>query len=368
MKIQVLQENLSKALSICSRFTSSKMQLPVLANVLLKTNKNKLLLSATNLETSIAINIGAKVLREGDITVPARVMTEVVSNLDSGQINLESEKEILKIKTSNFESVVTGLNSSDFPSIPIETGVDSLNIFSSDLLNALVSVLFAVSSDETRPVLTGVLVIVGKEFLTLVATDGFRLSQKKIKIQGVKDEKKFILPKNVLVELSRVVESEYINFSYKKTDNQLVLGLGDLVLSSRIIEGAFPDFERIIPKESKIKIRLDRDDLLRSIKLAGVFARDSANVVKLIVSENSFEVSAESSQSGSQKNYLDAKIENDLPDLFTIAFNYRFVEDFLNSVKGEGISMEFSDPNSPALFLDEKDLNYLHIIMPVKLQ
>ena len=113
---------------------------------------------------------------------------------------------------------------------------------------------------------------------------------------------------------------------------------------------------------------MDRNDLLRSIKLAGVFARDSANVVKFIISKNTLEIAAESNQSGKQKNMVDAKVDNDLSDLFTIAFNYRFVEDFLNAVKGENISLEFSDPNAPALFLDEKDSNFLHIIMPVKLQ
>ena len=331
MKTQVLQENLSKALSICTRFTSSRIQIPVLANILFKTNKNKLSLLATNLETSIAISIGAKVTKEGDITIPARVINEIVSNLNPGQIDLETEKDILKVKTSNFQSVITGLNSSDFPNIPSETGVDSFKIESKDLLDALFSVLFAVSSDETRPVLTGVLVIFTKEFLTFVATDGFRLSQKKIKNQNIKEERKLILPKSVLVELSRVVESENVTFSYKKSDNQLILGLDDMVLSSRIIEGEFPDFERIIPKETKIKVSLDKDDLLKSVKLAGVFARDSANVVKLTVSKNNLEVSAESSQSGSQKNQLDAKIDRDFSDSFTIAFNYRFLEDFLNA-------------------------------------
>lgn len=368
MKLQVLQENLSKALAICSRFTSSKIQLPVLANILFKTQNNKLLLSATNLETSIAINVGAKVMSEGDITVPARIITEIISNLDPGQINLEVKKEILNIKTSNFESVITGLNSSDFPKIPTETRVDSFKISSNDFLNALSSILFAVSQDETRPVLTGVLIIIAKGNLAMVATDGFRLSQKKIKIQTTKDEKRFIVPKGILAELSRISESEDIVFSYKKTDNQLVIGLDDLVLSSRIIEGDFPDFERIIPKETKIRIHLDKSGFLRAVKLAGVFARDSANVVKIIVSKDLLEITAESSKSGSQKNQLEAKIEGDLQDSFTIAFNYRFVEDFLNAVKGEDVRLEFSDSNAPALFLDEKDPNFIHIIMPVRLQ
>lgn len=368
MKVQILQENFSKALSICSRFTSSKVQLPVLANILIKAYKNKLQLSATNLETSVAINIGAKVVKEGDITVPARIITEIISNLDPGQVELEVEKELLKIKSHNFDSIVTGLNSSDFPNVPVDVGVDSFKFPGNDFLNALNSVLFAVSIDETRPVLTGVLMLVGKDYLTMVATDGFRLSQKKMISQDVKEDKKFILPKNVLVELLRVAEFEDVIFSHKKTDNQVVFDLKDIILSSRMIEGEFPDFERIIPKETKIRVNLDRGELLRSVKLAGVFARDSANVVKLTVSKDFLEVSAESNRSGSQKNRLDAKIKSELSDPFTIAFNYRFVEDFLNAIKGDNISLEFSDPNAPALFLDEKDPNFLHIIMPVRLQ
>jgi len=368
MKIQVLQENLSRALSICSRFTSAKIQLPVLANILLKSNKNKLSLSATNLETAVSINIGAKVTKEGEITIPARVITEIVSNLNPGQIDLEVEKDILKIKAVGFESKISGLNSSDFPKIPSDTGLDVLEISSDDLIGALSSVLFAVSTDETRPVLTGVLIIIGKDAISFVSTDGFRLSQKKIKNKGVKEEKKFILPKSALTELSRIIGSGNVGFSYKKSDNQLIFGSDDLILSSRIIDGEFPDFERIIPKESKVKIHLDKEDLLRSVKLAGVFARDSANVIKMAVSKNELEISAESNQSGSQKNKIDAKIESDLSDSLTIAFNYKFVEDFLNAAKGKNIKMEFSDPNAPALFLDEEDTDFLHIVMPVRLQ
>ncbi len=368
MKVQVLQENFLKALNICSRFVSSRVQLPVLANILLKTNKNKLSLSATNLENSVVISIGAKVIKEGEITIPSRIITETISNLDVGTIDLEVEKEILKIKTNNFESNISGLNSSDFPSIPSEIGINNFEVESDGFLDALNSVLFSVSSDETRPVLTGVLLIIGKEHITLVATDGFRLSQKKIKNKGIKEEIKFILPKSILSELVRVSTSEKIVVSYKKNENQIIFGLDDIILSSRIIEGEFPDFERIIPKNTKFKVNLDREDFLRSVKLAGVFARDSANVVKLRILKDIVQVLAESSQSGSQKRELEAKIEKDNSDTFTIAFNYRFLEDFLSVIKGEVVRMEFSDPNAPSLFLDEKDSDFLHIIMPVRLQ
>ncbi|OGM24223.1 DNA polymerase III subunit beta [Candidatus Woesebacteria bacterium RIFCSPHIGHO2_01_FULL_39_17] len=370
MKIQVLQENLAKAISTCSRFASSRVQLPVLANILLKITKSKFSVAATNLEMSISISIGAKIEKEGQITVPARVLNDLISNLSAGTVDLEVEKENLKIKSLSFESSLSGMNASDFPLIPEEVGVDVLKIPSKEILDALICTLFAVSSDETRPVLTGVLMIVKDSNLTMVATDGFRLSQKKISIGKVKEEKKIILPKSSLVELSRLTSDEDIQFSFKKSEKQVVFGLTDIVLGSRIIEGEFPDFERIIPKETKIKVNLDREEFLRGVKLASVFARDAANVVKLTVVKDFLVVSAEGTQ-GSQKTKVEAKIdENGKTDSeeFVIAFNYRFLEEFLNAIKGDEVQIEFSDPNAPALFLDPKDTNFLHIIMPVRLQ
>ena len=370
MKVQVLQENLSKTLNTCSRFASSRVQLPVLANILFKTNKNKLLIAATNLEISIAISIGAKVVKEGELTVPARTITDIVTNLTPGQIDLEVEKELLKVTTPSFESSLMGMNAADFPSIPYDLGLDSLTIPAKDLVNALDCVLFAVSLDETRPTLTGVLILLREKEIVFVATDGFRLSQKKIAVSGVKEEKKMILPKNALSELLKLAaDSDDVKFSFKKAENQVVFGISDSILATRVIEGEFPPYEKIIPTVLKVKLVLDKEEFLRAVKLASVFAKDAANVVKLSIGSDVLEVFAESSQSGSQKAKVDAKVDGvkDKDSQLTVAFNYRFL-DFLNAVKSDDVQMEFSNPNAPALFLDPKDTNFLHIIMPVRLQ
>lgn len=371
MKLQVLQENLSKALITTSRFASPKVQLPVLANILLSAKKNKLLVSATNLETSICISIGASVSKEGEITVPSRVVTDLISNLGTGQIMLEAEKEQLKVTAQNFNSTVSGMNSSDFPSVPQVIADDILQIPSDVFLNSLSKVLFAVSTDETRPVLTGVLIKMEKGEITLVATDGFRLSQKKIKIK-VSREDTLILPRGALSELVRLsTEDKEISFSFKKGESQVIFGLSGVVLASRVIEGEFPDFEKILPKSSKIKVSLDREEFLRAVKLSSVFARDSANVVKLAIKKGAIEVSAESARSGSQRGQVDAKVENEGGSLnqdFELAFNFRFLEEFLNVVTSEEVRMELSSPNAPGVFLDPKDPEFLHIIMPVRIQ
>jgi len=375
MDLQILQENFSKALSITSRFASVKAQLPVLSNVLLSAKKNKLLISATNLELSISITIGAKVKKEGELTVPARTITDLVGNLTEGQMNLSSDKEHLNLTTSNFSSTLSGMNSSDFPSVPQGVGENAITFPCVDFLKSLASTLFAASTDETRPVLTGVLLIFDtsgkKNILTFVATDGFRLSKKLMRLDakiGISNQERLILPKNSLSELLRLSsEEENLKFSFNEKESQIIFGVGESVLSSRIIEGEFPDFERIIPKDTSCKLILDREELLRAVKLASVFARDAANVVKLTVGKDFLEISAESSQYGSQEMKIDAKVEGDGKNL-KIAFNYRFLEDFLNSVGGEEVQIELGGSNSPGVFTDSKDPDYLHLIMPVRIQ
>jgi len=371
MKIRVLQEDLSKALTTTSRFASPKVQLPVLANMLLKSVGNKLYIAATNLEMSISLPIGAKVEKEGEITVPTRTIVDLVNNLKPGPIEIENEKEKVKIKSQGFDSSVLGINTSDFPKIPSVLEKSDFKLNSGQLVEALNKVLFSVSTDETRPVLTGVLVIFDSDKLVLVSTDGFRLSQKTIQIDTNKKELKVILPKNMLHELLRMMgESNSVEFSYSKNDNQILFGLGGTVLTSRIINGEFPDFEKIIPKKSTWTFVTDKDELLRAVKLASVFARDSANLVKFKMKKDSIEVVAESSQYGSQSTNIDSKIisDEDIGKDFVIGFNYRFLEDFLNSCKSDDVEIGVSDPNTSAVFLDTKDKDYLHIIMPVRMQ
>lgn len=373
MRLQVLQEDLSKLLTICSRFANPKVQLPILANVLLKTERNKLKVCATNLETAISSSIGAKIEEEGEITTSAKTLYEIVSNLKPGQIVLDSEKESLKIKAEGFESIVSGLNSSEFPAVPEKLDSEFYEVSSKDLSGVLEKVLFAVSSDLSRPILTGVLVIFKSDALGFVSTDGFRLSQRKIKVKGPKSEVRLILPKSVLSEVSRLaLVGESINFSFNKSDNQVIFGLENTIISSRVIEGNFPDFERIIPKETKLVVKLDRDEFSRCVKLSSIFARDSANVVKLEIKKDFVEISAESQSKGTQKGKVEASVDSKLEGFsetgLSIAFNYRFLEELLSVIESDQVQIEFSDSNSPALFLDEEDKEYLHIIMPIRLQ
>ena len=372
MKLQILQENLSSALNIASRFSSNKVQLPVLGNILFSAKKSKLVISSTNLEISVSINVGAKVLEEGDLSMPARVITELVGNLPHETIDIETTKEQLKVATSGFASTVLGMNSGDFPKIPGNiTTAKALNIQQKDFVEALSHVIFATSIDETRPVLTGVLIILNKGELSLVATDGFRLSQKKIKIASSEGTFKIVLPKTILSEITRVGGEENLLFDIEEKEKQAIFGVGEIILSSRLLEGDFPDYEKIIPKSSSCKIFVDKEEISRAVKLASIFARDNANIVKIKVLKDSLKISAESGQSGNQETKVDARVESGSSNLesgFEIAFNYKYLEDFLHSVSGEEIQIEFSGPVTAGVFRDSRDTSCLHLIMPVRVQ
>lgn len=370
MKIQITQESLTKALSITSRFANSKAQLPVLGNILFSTKKSKLFLSSTNLEMSVVVKLAAKIEEEGDITVPSKIISELVVNLNPGPLDLKTEKEQLKITKDGYASSILGMNSSDFPKVPEELGKENIiNLPKDDFAKSLSQVVFAASTDETRPILTGILVILEKDKAILVATDGFRLSQKSLVLKSGL-EAKFTLPKNSILEATRLFEeSEEVRMEYKAKENQVLFGGEGVVLSSRLIDGEYPDFQRIIPKTSLFKVNVDKEDFLRAVKLSSVLARDSANIVKLRLTKDKVVLFAESATGGVGESGIDAKVEGSIGSGgFEIAFNYKFLEDFLHTVTSEDVEFQLSDSASPGVFLDTKDIKFLHLIMPVRIQ
>lgn len=366
MKLKVLQEDLNKAVAQVNRFVNPRVQLPILGNIVFKASKTKLTLLATNLELSISKEIGADVSEEGEIAVPGKIISEIITNLPKGQVSLESDKEHLKIKAESFSGTVSGMNTTDFPKIVESIGKENITLSVKELSEALGKVSFCSSVDETRPVLNGVLFLFRKKDLYLVATDGFRLSQKIIALPKETDLDRVILPKGAIVELLRSSDfGDEIKFEVKTKENQVVFAVGDTILSSRIISGTFPDFETIIPKNIQTKLFVNKEELMRVMKLSSVFARDNANMTKMEITKDSIKVSAESSKSGKQEGQIEAKVEG---DGLEITFNYKFVEDLLNVLSGDEVQIELTNTTSAGLFKDIKDKDFLHLIMPVKIQ
>lgn len=373
MQFSVLQENLNSALQNVSRFTSNKTQLPILNNILLATDNGRLKLSATNLELAINYWIGAKIDKEGSITLPSKEITEFVSYLPTGKLDLSlNDKNLLFLKSPKAESTFTTIPPADFPSIPPINPKTAFELDFPLLLQAASQIAFAAATDDSRPVLTAVLCQFTADNLTLVATDGFRLSLKTIKLTDPikfnkdKDEFVFMVPSRSLTEIVKLAKSaKKIKLGLTQDEHQLVFILDDFELVSRLIEGDFPDYQRIIPESYTTKVFINRDEFIQAVKIASVFARESANVVKFTVKPAGLELTANAPQVGQNKTTVDARVEG---ESLEIAFNFKFVSDFLNVCKGEEVIIELNTGLTPGFFHDQSDPHFTHIIMPVRIQ
>lgn len=373
MKFSLLQENFNTALTHVSRFVSVKSQLPILSNILLATDQGRLKLSATNLELGINYWLGAKIVSEGTITLPAKDITEFVSYLPAGKIDLDlDDKNLLTLISAKAQSSFTTMSSTDFPVLPSINPKTKFEIDLSLLTQSIGQIAFSAATDDTRPVLTAIYCRFTPDSLTLAATDGFRLSVKELKLVNPLSLKKdtdalvFLIPNRSLTEVVKLARNaKKLSIGLTNDEHQLVFVLEDLELVSRLIEGDYPDYQRIIPQSFSTKIFLNRDEFAQAVKIASVFARQSANVVKLIVKSDSIDLTANAPQIGQNKVSIDAKIEG---DGLEIAFNYKFISDFLAICQGEEIIIELNESLTPGSFHDQSDPHFTHIIMPVRIQ
>jgi len=375
MKLSVLQENLRKALSITSRFAASRSQLPALNNVCLKTEKGQLKLTSTNLETGIHYWLGAKVEQEGSLTVPAKTFFEFISSLSAGKIELLTDKNTLKVKSEGGKASLVGIPANDFPSVPSFEDKEKIDLPIKNLNQAVNRVAFAASLDESRPVLSGVLFKKRAGSLVMVATDGYRLSLKKLDLELKKNQeelfdKGILLPAKTLVEVTKLLVEEQggdsFGLSLTPQASQVIFSLPQAEVVSRLIEGDFPDFEKIIPSESTTQVVVEKEDLLRGIKTASIFARESANIVRLEITKDQVKISANAPQMGDNLSTVSAQVQG--KGALKIAFNVRFLLDFLGAVKEKEIELEFSGNLNPGVFKTSKDKSFFHIIMPVRVQ
>lgn len=374
MKAVILQESFAKALGLVSRFVSTKATLPILSNILLLGEKGQIKLSATNLEMGININLGAKIEKEGALTIPAKTLTELISSLPPDKIQIEINKNSLFISSGVFKANLNGTPPEEFPQIPSYSGEPILSFESNELAQALSRVVFAAAQDEGRPVLTGVLLQIKDGKFSLVATDGYRLSFKGLNVKKINLEKNLLIPQRTLLEVARIAQEKgkeggEIGVAFTPEKSQIVFSLPDIELSSRLLEGEFPDFEKIIPPASSTKAVFDKDEFLRAVKVASIFAREQANIVKLkidpLVDGGKLIISAETPQVGGNESEISTKAEG---EELEIALNCRFLLDFLNSCPAEEIIFEANGPLSPGVFKIKGDDSFLHLIMPVRLQ
>ena len=362
MKLQVTQENLSKALNHVSRVANSRGTLPILSNVLLKTIDNRLSISATNLDIAITHYIGSKVSQEGAITVPARLMQDFVSSLPNGVIDLKLEDNKLHISTEKYQSVINGVSAEDFPVMPAISDGQQWKITGKALKTGLQQVVIAASSDEARPVLTGVYFHSHDGGLYAVATDSYRLAEKKL--DNSKQEINLLVPANALQDLLRVLGDEDADVQVTHDDQQVLFKVGDVELVTRLIEGAYPDYRKLIPKSFVSSASLKRADFVNITKVSSLFARESAGSVTINLEEGPKQVSIRSiaSQIGENTASANAEVAGD----GVITLNSRYVLDALNALHGNNAMISFNGKLEACVITDPAAKDYTHVIMPLK--
>ena len=366
MKLSVVQDNLARALGVLGRVVSTRSSLPVLGNVLLRTEKSRLLLSATNLEIGINYWIGAKVEHEGAVTVPARLLGEFMSHLPNDKVTLSAENNNLVIKSDNYSATINGISADEFPLIPQVKGEAALKLPVDTFKTALSRVVFAAALDEARPVLSGVYFNLDGTKLALAATDSYRLSECVLELKtSTKAALNIIVPARTINELIRILADSSDEVSLHLSENQAMFVCGDVQLVSRLIEGQFPNYKQIIPETSQTKVVVNHEELTGVVKIASLFARENANSLKVEVKpDEGISISSSSSQIGENKSLVPAKIDGPAAD---ISLNSRYLLDVLGIIKSQEIELSLSGKLNPCLIRSrDKGDNFLHLIMPLR--
>jgi len=375
MEVSVLQENLAHGLSIVSRAVSPRSTLPVLNNILVATDEGRLRLSATNLELGITCWIGAKIETEGSTTVPARTFTDLVSTLPPDRVNmsLSVRTQTLNVRCGTSNTDLKCIDAQEFPPMPSPDLDDGIQFKTSEFKEMIQQVVFAASTDDARPTLTGVLVNIEDHTITLAAADGFRLSVRSAELpSSVSRPISEIIPARALSELARISTDgdEVITMMMPPRSGRVIFRTKNIELASQLIEGTFPDYQQIIPRSHETRTVLSSSAFLKACKQAEIFAREGSLIARVDITPGgelqpgTVEITGQSEETGSNQTVVDASIEG--PPLL-VAFNVRYLREVLDVIKTPNVALETTADNSPGVIRPVGDDDFLHVIMPMYL-
>lgn len=374
MKVIVLKENLKKGINIVEKVTGKNLTLPILNNVLLESKGNFLELSATDLEIGLKYWILAQVEKEGKITVPAKIFSNLLTFLPEEKIILEVRDNVLYVSCKNAKSQIKGNSSEEFPIIPKIENADSIEVNSIPFSQGLSQVINFCSLNQVRPEISGIYFDFQKDRLKLVTTDSFRLAEKTLFFgKYLSKEYSFILPQKAARELLSIFTSNSIKEKTKIyfTPNQILFNFPfsetqhpQIHLIARLIEGEYPNYQEIIPKKYETQIILSAADFLQQIKTASIFSSKINEIkIKVLTKKNKVEIFSQNPDLGEVKSFLFGKITGKEVE---ISFNYRFLVEGIQNIKTKEIIFELNGEEGPALIKPLDDLNYLYVVMPIK--
>ena len=364
MKLTVKQDNLAKALSSVGRIATARVGLPILANVLIRTDGNKLIVAATNLEVAIITTINAQITEQGAIAVPARLLTEFIANLPHTNIELETEDTKLKVSAGGYKSTINSTLADDYPALPEATEENSFKIDAGKLKSAISGTVLVTSSDVTRPILTGVYFYANEGQVYMAATDGYRLAESKL--MTINTDFAAIIPGSTLNDVARLINTTK-DIEVKYNDEQVTFVIGETSITTRLIDGKFIDYKQLIPDKTNFLIKVDRADFIRITKIAELFARETAGSIVLEgnPTDKTLSVRSITSQLGDNISSIEAEIAATGNEDCVISLNSKFLVDALGCISSDTVTLQFNGKLSPVLITGDNN-DYLHLIMPVK--
>lgn len=364
MNIECVKEKLAYAVSKAEKITTKNVTLPVLSCVLLEAKDSVLTIKSTNLDLGIEVSIPVRVIKPGRVAVYGSVLNNYLTNITNDKnILLEVVKDNLKVSTKNSESIIKTLPVDDFPNIPKITDGKSYTFNTPSLIKGFKSVMYSSSLSTIRPVLSSILVSSDENEIVFVATDSFRLAEKKINTKKHKDFNQILIPFKNVSEIIRVLDDIKDEVVVVLNDNQISFSYNDIYITSRIIDGSFPDYKQIIPKDVKTEVTILKQDLINSMKISNIFSDKFSQVVfSVIPKEKKLKITTKNLEVGENTNNLDAIIKG---DSLSISFNYKYIVDCFQSIDSDSITLYFSEVNKPMVIRGVNDKSFMYLIMPM---
>ncbi|MFN3966274.1 MAG: DNA polymerase III subunit beta [Endomicrobiia bacterium] len=369
MELKCSRENLIKGIQIIETAVSSKATLPILTNFLIEIEKNKsskIKLVSTDLEIAVKCYIDGAIISEGGVTIPAKKFGGIIKELPEEEIHIKSdEKNQVDIRAGKSHFTLSGISKDEFPTIPDFVEEKAISVETKTIKEMIKKVLFAVSTDETRYVLTGIYCVIEHNNIKLVSTDGRRLAYITRPCEGIKSGAKAIIPGKTINELSRILSiEEDSEVKISLTENQAAFKVNEIVLISRLIDGAFPNYEQVIPKKYQQKIKVNVKSLLSATKQVSLLTQDKGGAVKFSFGKNLLRVSAQAQGIGSGE--VDVDVSYSGPPI-EIAFNPTYIMDILKNVSEEECEFEINGPIDACVVKTIGDDNYLCVVMPMRI-
>ncbi len=363
MKIECSRDKLVEAIGKAEKVTGKNLTLPVLSCILFEATGKNLILRATNLDLGIEISLPVKVEKEGKVAVSGAIINSFVSQVQSKNITLEVVEGNLKVTSDVTTTIIKSMNFDDFPTIPMLVGDKTISLNAKDLIRGIKAVWYSSATSSMKPELSSVYVYSEDDTAVFVATDSFRLAEKKVKIKNAKDIGSLLIPVKNIPDILRVLEGCDGDIEIALSKNQISFKYSNVYLTSRVVDGVFPDYRQIIPKEFKTHITLLKQDLIGALKMATIFSDKFHKLsVKAHPSEKLFELSTRNADVGENSNKLEAVTEGEDLD---INFNYKYITDCFQSIESDSISLEFNGLTRPLIITGINDKSFLYLVMPI---